>query len=62
MNLLLDALNQGDYDEYGEGYEEGSYKPVVVQEEFDFEAPANENGEPNDGPTPSSRTPRSTAA
>ena len=50
LNLLLDALNQGVYDEYGEGYEEGSYMPVVVQEEFDFEAPANENGEPNDGP------------
>ena len=43
LNLLLDALNQGVYDEYGEGYEEGSYMPVVVQEEFDFEAPANEN-------------------
>ena len=62
LNLLLDALNQGKYDEYGEGYEEGSYMPVVVQEEFDFEAPANENGEPDDGPTPSSPTRRSTAA
>ncbi len=50
MNLLLDALNQGKYDEYGEGYEEGSYMPVVVQEEFDFEAPANENEVDGDGP------------
>ena len=50
LNLLLDALNQGVYDEYGEGYEEGSYMPVVVQEEFDFEAPANENGRARDGP------------
>ena len=50
LNLLLDALNQGKYDEYGEGYEEGSYEPVVVQEEFDFEAPANENEVDGDGP------------
>ena len=50
LNLLLDALNQGVYDEYGEGYEEGSYMPVVVQQEFDFEGPADENGEPGDGP------------
>jgi hypothetical protein len=26
------------------------YKPVVVQDEFDFEAPANANGVPGDGP------------
>jgi endonuclease/exonuclease/phosphatase family metal-dependent hydrolase len=49
LSLLLDALNQGVYDEYS-GYEEGAYMPVVVQQEFDFEAPANENGEQGDGP------------
>ena len=26
------------------------YKPVVVQDEFDFEAPADANGQPGDGP------------
>jgi endonuclease/exonuclease/phosphatase family metal-dependent hydrolase len=26
------------------------YRVAVVQDEFDFEAPANENGQPNDGP------------
>ena len=49
LDLLLDELNEGFYDEGG-GYEEGAYKAVWVQEEFDFEAPANKNGEPNDGP------------
>ena len=27
-----------------------NYKVVVTQDEFDFETPANENGQPNDGP------------
>ena len=49
LDLLLAELNEGFYSE-GDGYEEGGYKAVWVQEEFDFEAPANKNGEPNDGP------------
>ncbi len=42
LQLLLDQLNAG----------EERYRPVVVQEEFDFEAPANENGIAGDGPPP----------
>ena len=53
LQLLLDELNDGLYDEGSDSYEEGAYKVVVVQEEFDFEAPANENGEPNDNPNAS---------
>ena len=34
------------------------YDVVVVQEEFDLEAPADYNGLPNDGPLPASPTPR----
>ncbi len=42
LELLLDELNAG----------EERYRPVVIQEEFDFEAPANENGVSGDGPAP----------
>jgi endonuclease/exonuclease/phosphatase family metal-dependent hydrolase len=42
LQLLLDQLNAG-----GE-----LYRPVVVEEEFDFEAPADENGISGDGPVP----------
>jgi endonuclease/exonuclease/phosphatase family metal-dependent hydrolase len=42
LQLLLDELNAG----------EERYRPVVVQEEFDFEAPADENGVPGDGTFP----------
>jgi endonuclease/exonuclease/phosphatase family metal-dependent hydrolase len=40
LQLLLAQLNKG----------KALYKPVVVQTEFDFEAPANANGIPGDGP------------
>jgi endonuclease/exonuclease/phosphatase family metal-dependent hydrolase len=40
LKLLLAQLNKG----------KKLYKPVVVQDEFDFEAPANANGVPGDGP------------
>jgi endonuclease/exonuclease/phosphatase family metal-dependent hydrolase len=40
LQLLLNQLNQ----------HRQRYRAVVVQPEFDFEAPANENGRPNDGP------------
>lgn len=40
LDLLLDRLNKG----------KKRYRVAVVQNEFDFEAPANENGVPNDGP------------
>ena len=40
LQLLLDQLNKGGQ----------LYKPVVVQNEFDFEAPADANGVPGDGP------------
>ncbi len=43
LQLLLDQLNQGP----GPGYE-----VARVQDEFDLEAPADENGVPNDGPNP----------
>jgi endonuclease/exonuclease/phosphatase family metal-dependent hydrolase len=42
LQLLLDELNAGEL----------RYRAVVVQEEFDFEAPADENGVPGDGPAP----------
>jgi endonuclease/exonuclease/phosphatase family metal-dependent hydrolase len=45
LQLLLDELNAG-----RDPYEEGAYQVEVVQEEFDFEAPANENDVPNDNP------------
>ena len=40
LELLTDRLNKG----------KKRYRVVVVQEEFDFEAPADENQQPNDGP------------
>ena len=40
MDELLDRLNKG----------KERYRVAVVQKEFDFEAPADENGVPNDGP------------
>jgi endonuclease/exonuclease/phosphatase family metal-dependent hydrolase len=40
LQLLLAQLNK----------KKALYKPVVVQDEFDFEAPANANGVPSDGP------------
>ncbi len=42
LELLLGELNAG----------EVQYEPVVVQEEFDFEAPADENEVAGDGPAP----------
>ncbi len=43
LQLLLDQLNK---------HHPGLYTAVNVQPEFDFEAPADENGQPNDGPNP----------
>jgi len=40
LALLLAQLNK----------KQTLYKPVVVQDEFDFEAPADANGQPGDGP------------
>ena len=40
LKELLARLNKG----------KKLYRVAVVQDEFDFEAPANENGQPNDGP------------
>jgi len=40
LQLLLAQLNR----------KKALYKPVVVQDEFDFEAPADANGQPGDGP------------
>jgi len=40
LQLLMAQLNK----------KKALYKPVVVQDEFDFEAPANANGVPGDGP------------
>ena len=40
LELLLAQLNKG----------KTRYRPAVVQDEFDFEAPANANGVPGDGP------------
>jgi endonuclease/exonuclease/phosphatase family metal-dependent hydrolase len=40
LKLLLSQLNKG----------KNRYRPVVVQDEFDFEAPADANGVPGDGP------------
>jgi hypothetical protein len=42
LQLLLDRLNAG----------EERYRPVIIQQEFDFEAPANENNVRGDGPQP----------
>ncbi|HEY6100108.1 MAG TPA: endonuclease/exonuclease/phosphatase family protein [Anaeromyxobacter sp.] len=43
LQLLLDELNAGG---------KTRYRAVVVQDEFDFEAPADENGVAGDGPAP----------
>jgi len=40
LKLLLGQLNK----------KKNLYRPVVVQDEFDFEAPADANGQPGDGP------------
>jgi endonuclease/exonuclease/phosphatase family metal-dependent hydrolase len=40
LKLLLDQLNKG----------KKRYRVAVAQDEFDFEAPADENGKPGDGP------------
>ncbi len=40
LKELLSRLNKG----------QKRYRVAVVQDEFDFEAPANENGQPGDGP------------
>jgi endonuclease/exonuclease/phosphatase family metal-dependent hydrolase len=40
LDLLLDEVNRG----------KKRYRVAVMQPEFDFEAPANENGVPDDGP------------
>jgi endonuclease/exonuclease/phosphatase family metal-dependent hydrolase len=40
LKLLLAQLNKG----------KRHYRTVIVQPEFDFEAPANANGQPGDGP------------
>jgi hypothetical protein len=42
LALLLDELNAGEL----------RYQPVVIQDEFDFETPADENGDAGDGPAP----------
>jgi endonuclease/exonuclease/phosphatase family metal-dependent hydrolase len=42
LQLLLDQLNA----------DQERYRPVVIEEEFDFEAPADENGIAGDGPVP----------
>jgi len=42
LALLLARLNKG----------KAHYRPVVVENEFDFEAPADANGIPGDGPPP----------
>jgi endonuclease/exonuclease/phosphatase family metal-dependent hydrolase len=42
LKLLLAQLNKGGT----------QYRPVIVQNEFDFEAPADANGIPGDGPPP----------
>jgi endonuclease/exonuclease/phosphatase family metal-dependent hydrolase len=41
LQLLLNQLNR---------HHPGLYRAVMVEPEFDFEAPADENGRPNDGP------------
>jgi hypothetical protein len=46
LELLLDRLNAKKNDKYK------GYKAAVVQPEFDFEAPANYDGDPNTGVVP----------
>jgi hypothetical protein len=47
LQLLLAQLNRGNS---GRGRGKAQYRVVVSQDEFDFEAPANENGVFGDGP------------
>jgi endonuclease/exonuclease/phosphatase family metal-dependent hydrolase len=47
LQLLLDELNQG---KGKNGNGKPQYRVVVSQNEFDFEAPADENGKAGDGP------------
>jgi endonuclease/exonuclease/phosphatase family metal-dependent hydrolase len=47
LQLLLAQLNRGSR---GRGRGKAQYRVVVSQDEFDFEAPADENGVPGDGP------------
>ena len=49
LQLLLNRLNRGNSGR-GRGRGQVRYRVVVSQDEFDFEAPANENGVPGDGP------------
>jgi endonuclease/exonuclease/phosphatase family metal-dependent hydrolase len=49
LQLLLDRLNRGNSGR-GRGRGKTAYRLVVSQDEFDFEAPADENGVPGDGP------------
>lgn len=49
LQLLLDRLNRGNSGR-GRGRGKATYRVIVSQDEFDFEAPANENGAPGDGP------------
>lgn len=44
LQLLLGEINRD------QGPKATRYRPVVVQQEFDFEAPADYNGDPTDGP------------
>jgi endonuclease/exonuclease/phosphatase family metal-dependent hydrolase len=50
LKLLLDRLNKGTGKGKGKAKGKARYRVVVSQDEFDFEAPADENGVPNDGP------------
>lgn len=49
LRELLDELNAG---KGKGGHGKPQYRVVVVQQEFDLEAPADENGVPGDGPNP----------
>ncbi len=49
LQLLLSQLNKGNKGK-GRGRGKAQYRVVVSQDEFDFEAPADENGVAGDGP------------
>ncbi len=49
LQELLGQLNKGNSGK-GKGKGKAQYRVVVSQDEFDFEAPADENGVPDDGP------------
>lgn len=53
LQLLLNELNKGSNGK-GKGKAKGAahYRVLVSEDEFDFEAPANENGVAGDGPNP----------